>query len=170
MSPGPTMASSVLSFAEVDERVPVSSTEMVPKAPLMSPTCAESKAAVRPGTIKLGLVVAMTNDPFHPRLCGFLGDTRRALLVLAGSLPAVRAKAAHARARNGHEQRRMGPMPARSIVFHDSPPFTRCWPSSAAYRGQPERCQAAQLTPAGRRRTLAEAQAPLSLELWHSTA
>src|ERR1700685_1036035 len=45
--PGPTMASRVFSLAEAVPRAPVSSTEMVPRAPRMSPTCAESSAAPR---------------------------------------------------------------------------------------------------------------------------
>src|SRR5713101_2345550 len=70
MRPGPTIASNVFSLADIDRRLPVSSVEIVPKAPLMSPTGAESSAALVLAApwrcaIKLGLVVVvMTATPF----------------------------------------------------------------------------------------------------------
>src|ERR1017187_10066618 len=135
ITPGPTMASRVFSLAGIEVRVPVSFSEMVPSAPLMSPTWAESRAAPRAGLIRLGLVVVVTiNTPFatgNRRDRGERGQSRQAQpwgvsyrLVLARSRTECRCcgAVARARARNGQRVRRAGPIPARSIVFHDSPP------------------------------------------------
>src|SRR6266566_10041854 len=47
ISPGPTMASSVLSLADKPTRGAKSSAAIVPSAPRMSPTCASSRTAAR---------------------------------------------------------------------------------------------------------------------------
>src|SRR5258708_15308583 len=65
--PGPTIASSVFRRADTDVRAPTSSVEMVPKAPLMSATCAESSAAPRAGAARALLVVVMAEHPFRRR-------------------------------------------------------------------------------------------------------
>src|ERR1017187_4093294 len=82
ITPGPTMASRVFSLAGIEVRVPVSFSEMVPSAPLMSPTWAESRAAPRAGLIRLGLVVVVTiNTPFatgNRRDRGARGQSRQA--------------------------------------------------------------------------------------------
>src|SRR5258708_31103302 len=65
ITPGPTTASSVFSLADSDLRVPASSVEIDPKAPLMSTPCAASIAAARPGVTRLGLVEVMAEHPFR---------------------------------------------------------------------------------------------------------
>src|SRR6266478_2880571 len=65
ITPGPTTASSVFSLAESDLRVPASSVEIDPKAPLMSTPCTASIAAARPGVTRLGLVEVMAEHPYR---------------------------------------------------------------------------------------------------------
>src|SRR5258706_15860440 len=65
ITPGPTTASSVFSLADSDLRVPASSVEMDPKAPLMSTPCAVSIAAARPLVTRLGLVEVMAEHPYR---------------------------------------------------------------------------------------------------------
>src|SRR5260221_12516380 len=64
-TPGPATASSVLVLADSDLRVPASSVEIDPKAPLMSTPCAASRAAARPGVTRLGLVEVMAEHPYR---------------------------------------------------------------------------------------------------------
>src|ERR1022692_2394929 len=141
------MASSVFMRAEADVRGAVSSREIVPSAPRMSPTCAESSAAPRLGVIRLGLVVVMTSAPFPPGAPGGVGgDAGRERVPGTGRMYG--------------EQGRF--RPGLSCSTTRLPP---AWCRS-------DRHDAAALRHPARRRARPKIfrQAPLSLELWHSTA
>src|SRR5215469_3127131 len=165
MRPGPTIASSVLSLADVEVRAPVSSVEIVPNAPLMSPTCAESSVAPRPGAIRLWLVV-MTISPFHPQLCGIRGarDQRGRLAIPEASKCCVSKPGAGARSACPERAWKTAdgacPGPVYRVPRFASPQSCAWQCSHAAWHAE---------TP-GREGARPERQAPLSLELWHSTA
>src|ERR1700684_1255829 len=155
---------------------------MVPSAPRMSPTCAESSAAPRSSWV-FAVVVVMANAPFTASSDGGIGghcdlcrrvqpavEQRQEGLITGRPGSAGRLGSAggqdHRLTQNGVREcpEQAGTLASRAVFGPDyrGPLLASLRPAA--------RAAPCRQTPLLRRRTPGPWQAPLSLELWHFTA